>query len=183
MRRAGRAASACLAALLVVHGALFTAGCSHARPPAPAGLLERFAPAMKVTNRSFFMNPVVVDRAGSKKRAMVLVAPAAASAPLEGPVGRIRLQLEIVPVFNVGDGILMEIWLRDSEPPVRVCSRYFNPGRRFEDRRWTPVTVDMNVHRGDAQLEIRVSAGPGGNLTGDWLAFADLHISRKAEAQ
>jgi hypothetical protein len=142
-------------------------------------MLERFVPAKQAAGRSSLLNPIVLDRAGSKRRAMVLVAPASAIAPLGGDSGRIELQLEAVPVFNVGDGIQMEIWLRDDGPPVRICSRYFDPGRRFEDRRWTSVTVEMNVHRNDAQLEIRVSAGPEGNLTGDWLAFADVSISRK----
>jgi hypothetical protein len=87
------------------------------------------------------------------------------------------------PVFNVSDGIQMEIWLRDDESPTRVYSRYFDPGRRFEDRRWTPVTIDMDVHHKDAQIEISVTGGPDGNLTGDWLAFADVNVSAKAEAQ
>jgi hypothetical protein len=39
----------------------------------------------------------------------------------------------------------------------------------------------MDVRRTDAQLEIRIAGGPEGNLTGDWLAFADLHISARAE--
>ena len=177
--RGRRAASACLTAVLAIHGAFFATGCRGARPSAPAEMLERFVPAKQVARRSSLLNPIVVDRAGSKKKAMVLVAPASAKAPLGGDSGRIELQLEAVPVFNVGDGIQMEIWLLDDGPPARICSRYFDPGRRFEDRRWTPVKVEMNVHRKDAQLEIRVSAGPEGNLTGDWLAFADVSISRK----
>jgi len=180
-REAG--AVVCLAALLLIQGVLFATGCSHASQPAPINLLERFVPAMPAADRSHFLNPIVVDRGGVRKNAMVLVAPAAAKTSLEGIHGRMELHLLVVPVFNVGDGIQMEIRLLDDAQPVQVCSRYFDPGRRFEDRRWTPVTIPMDVHRKDAQLEIRVSGGPEGNLTGDWLAFAELCISMVAERQ
>ena len=171
----------CLATLLVLQGALFATGCAHAPRPAPGGLLERFVPAMLGADRASFRAPVSVDRAGGKKISMVLVAPSAAKASLEGFRGRIELHFMAVPVFNVGDGIQMDIWLLDEGPPVQICSRYFDPGRRFEDRRWRPVTIAMDVRRTDAQLEIRIAGGPEGNLTGDWLAFADLRISARAE--
>jgi hypothetical protein len=179
--RAGQAASICVAALVAIHGILLGAGCSHAPMPVQPNLLERFTPAMSVADRRSFLNPVVVDRGGLKKNAMVLIAPVAAKAPLEGSRGRAELHFMVVPVFNVGDGIQMEIWLLDEGKSAQVFSRYFDPGRRFEDRRWTPVTVAMDLDREDVQLEIRVSAGPEGNLTGDWLAFADLSISTGAE--
>jgi len=182
-RRATGAAAVCLGWILALQGTMSTAGCSHAGLPAPANLLERFVPVMQVAGRGSYQNPIVVDRAGSKKVAMVLVAPAAAKASLEGWRGPVELQLMVVPVFNVGDGIQMEIWLRDDELATRVYGRCFDPACRFEDRRWTPVVVAMDVHRKDAQLEIRVTGGPVGNLTGDWLAFADARISRKAEAR
>ncbi len=172
----GRSAFSRLAALIAIHGALLATGCSRAPRPVPANVLERFVPVVQSPNRPSLLNPVVVDRAGVKKSAMVLVAPIAVRAPLAGFLGRIELQLAVAPLFNVGDGIQMEIWLLDDGPPVRICTRYFDPGRRFEDRRWTPITATMDVHRRDARLEIRVSGGPEGNLTADWLAFADLHI-------
>ncbi len=183
MGMAGRVAFGFLAVFLTISVVLLVTGCSHTPRPSPNGLLERFVPLMNTAGRSHFRNPVVIDRAGSKRTAMVLVAPAAVRAPLESMPGRIEFSLEVVPVFNVGDGVQMEIWLREGVASSRVYSRYFDPGWRFEDRRWTPVTVAMDVHCRDAQVEIRVSGGPEGNLTGDWLAFADLRISRKAEAQ
>jgi hypothetical protein len=184
--RAGRAAGtaiACLGALLAVHGTLLTAGCSHARGPAPFSLLGRFVPSTPGAGGGSLLGPIVVDRAGVKKRAMVLVAPVAATASLGGFSGRIELKFTTVPVFNVGDGIRMEIRVIDDGPPVLVCSRYFDPGRRFEDRRWTPMSVSMDLHSKDPRLEIRVSGGPEGNLTGDWLAFAGLQISSGTERQ
>jgi hypothetical protein len=181
MKRAGRAASAWLATLLTIHGVLLTTGCSDAHRPVPPNMLDRFTPAIPVADRRSFLNPVVVDRAGLKKNGMILVAPASAKASLEGFHGRIELNLMVVPVFNVGDGIQMEIWLLDGGERVPICRRFFDPGRRFEDRRWTPVTVAMDLNGKDAHLEIRVSGGPEGNLTGDWLVFADLSISMGAE--
>jgi len=111
------------------------------------------------------------------------VAPMVATASLGGFIGKSDLRFIAVPVFNVGDGIQMEVWLTDGGPPVRVCSRYFDPGWRFEDRRWTPISVSMELHRKDARIEIRVSGGPEGNLTGDWLAFADVQLLSGAERQ
>jgi hypothetical protein len=174
---------ACLGALIAVHGTLLTTGCSRARGPVPFSLLGRFVPATPGAGRGLLMGPMVVDRAGIKKRAMVLVAPVTATASLEGCSGRVELKFAIVPLFNVGDGIQMEIRIVDDGPPVIICSRYFDPGRRFEDRRWTPMSVAMDLHSKDPRLEIRVSGGPEGNLTGDWLAFAGLQISSGTERQ
>lgn len=179
--RGGRVAGAWLAVALAVHIMLLATGCSRPPSPSPAGLLEQFALASQVAERSSLKYPFVVYRAGLKKNAMVLVAPIKVKAPLEGLQGRIELQLLVVPVFNVGDGIQMDIWLHDQGSSVKVCSRYFDPGRRFEDRRWLPLTVPMDVRRKDAQFEIDISGGPEGSLTGDWLAFADMRISVRAE--
>ena len=179
--RAARAVVACLGAMLAIHGTLLATGCSRAPQAAPGSLLGRFVPVTPAADHGSLRFPIVLDRGGEKKSAMVLVAPIAVKASLDGFRGRHALHVMVVPVFNVGDGIQMDIRLLDDGLPVQVCSRYFDPGRRFEDRRWTPLAFMMDVRSKDAQLEIRVSAGPQGDLVGDWLAFADLRVSAGAE--
>jgi hypothetical protein len=79
-------------------------------------------------------------------------------------------------VFNIGDGVQMNVFLRRSGIRILVGSRYFDPGRNAEDRSWIPVSIALEVNEGDL-IEIEASAGPQGDLTADWLALNSVVVT------
>jgi hypothetical protein len=106
-----------------------------------------------------------------------LLAPVAIRAGLAGLSGRFTLKLQASPLFNVGDGVQMEVFAGSAGDCRLVCSRYFDPGRLAGDRDWIELEVPVDLSGAvDSYLEIRVSAGPQGNLDADWLALAEVRI-------
>ena len=106
---------------------------------------------------------VEVTRKGQKREAFILVAPAVVRAPLQGALKVMTLQCLAAPVFDVGDGMQMNVYLTKAGNRIPVGGRYIDPGRKAEDRDWIPVAIPLKVTEGD-QLEIEVSAGPQGDL-------------------
>jgi hypothetical protein len=85
------------------------------------------------------------------------------------------------PVFNVGDGLQMDLFLRQAGARHFIAGRYFDAGRKFEDRDWIPIAFPLDLGQDD-QLEIEVSAGPQGNLVADWLALSSFHLAQRKTA-
>jgi hypothetical protein len=99
---------------------------------------------------------------------------------LAGISGPVSLRGWVAAVFNIGDGIQMEMKLMDSNRQLDLYSRRFDPARSSADRDWTPVDIDFNLEAGKTwDLEMTVSAGPQGDLVADWLALADLHVQQR----
>jgi hypothetical protein len=119
---------------------------------------------------------VEVIRKGRKREAFVLVAPAVVKASLHGALREMTLKCLVAPVFDVGDGIQMDVFLDRAAARIPVGHRYFDPGRKAQDRDWIAVTIPLEIHRGD-QLEIDVSGGPQGDLVADWLAFGSVRLT------
>ena len=117
-----------------------------------------------------------VIRKGDRKDALVLLAPAAIRASLQGAKGRKILKCWAAPVFDIGDGIQMSVFIRRVEKRILAGSRYFDPGRKAEDRNWIPIAIPLEIDPGD-QLEIEASGGPQGDLVADWLAFSSLRLT------
>jgi hypothetical protein len=118
-----------------------------------------------------------VIRRGRRRDSIVLTAPAAIHAPLTGLSGNVVLEGLATPVFNVGDGIQMDIFLVGSGTRKLIYNRYFDAGRRAEDRDWIPLAIPLELgNSSDNWLEIRVSAGPQGDYVADWLALSTMHI-------
>jgi len=145
-------------------------------------LVERFTRVVpserKADADGQFVRHEQVVRNGLAKDAMVLVAPVIIRASLAGFSGRALLEGLSTPVYNVGDGMQMEILLLGRGRERVLYSRYYDAGRRIEDRAWIPIRVplDLEAWPPDSQLEIRVSGGPQGDLVADWLAVGALHI-------
>ena len=130
---------------------------------------------------SSFERHFPVVRRGLRMDATVLVAPVAVSAPLTGISGKVILEGLVTPVFNVGDGVQVDIFLTKSGARQRIYSRFFDAGRKAEERDWIPVEVPMELEdSGHAELQVQVSAGPQGDLVADWLAITELKIHRRA---
>jgi hypothetical protein len=118
-----------------------------------------------------------VTRRGRRLATTTLLAPVAIRAGLAGLSGRFTLKLLAAPLFNVGDGVQMEVFAGSAGDCRLICSRYFDPGRLADDRDWVPLAVPVDLSgAADSYLEIRVSAGPQGNLDADWLALAEVRI-------
>jgi hypothetical protein len=109
---------------------------------------------------------------------MVLVAPVVIQASLEGISGRAILEGQSSPVYNVGDGMQMDILLLAPGRERVIYRRYYDAGRRLEDRAWIPINIPLELEEWprDSRLEIRVSGGPQGDLVADWLALSALRM-------
>lgn len=110
---------------------------------------------------------------------MTLVAPLEIRASLAGLSGTHTLKLLATPVFNIGDGLQMDVLVGGAGALKQVYGRYFDAGRKAEDRDWIPLEIALDLSgAGDAYLEIRISGGPQGDLVADWLALAEVRLDR-----
>ncbi len=113
---------------------------------------------------------------------MLLIAPVTIKAGVDGRSGNFTLEAWCSQVFNTGDGIEMDIYLASRGERRKIYSRYFDAGRRAEDRGWIPINVPLILAPvQDARIEIEASAGPQGDLTGDWLALSSVRLVPKSE--
>ncbi len=132
------------------------------------------------SGNSSFVRHFQVVRNGDRRDAILLVAPVSIRASLSDFSGSVLLSLLSTPVFNIGDGIKLDVFLVGPGGESRIFSRYFDPGRQARDRAWIPLEIPVELDgAGRSQVEIRVSAGPRGDLVGDWLALSDLRIVQK----
>jgi hypothetical protein len=141
-------------------------------------LMDRLAPADSNQPDEHFKQDQLVTRRGLRRKALVLVAPVRLHASLQGISGKATLKGWAAPVFNIGDGFQMNLFLSSGGVRYRVGSRYFDSGRRAEDRDWIPVEVSLEIGEND-WLEIEISAGPQGDLVADWLALSELVLDGK----
>jgi hypothetical protein len=141
-------------------------------------LIDRLSPVAPDANIS--RNASVV-RNGLHKDALILVAPVSVRASLRGSSGRMMLVGLATPMFNIGDGIQMDLYLSGAGERRLIGNRYFDAGRRAEDRNWIPIAFPVDLGQED-QLEIKISAGPQGDLVADWLALSSLRLMQRKVA-
>jgi hypothetical protein len=117
-----------------------------------------------------------VIRRGRREKALVLVAPVSLRAPIAARDGRsVHLEALATAVFNIGDGMALDVAIVQGTGRIPVYSRYFDPGRRAADRDWARLDIRLDLQVGpDAEIELRLGPGPQGDLVGDWLALARL---------
>ena len=122
-----------------------------------------------------------VVRNGVARDSMVLEAPVTIHADLSQTADDAALEFLSTPVFNIGDGMQMDVFLTRGGQRRSVYSRYYDAGRRSEDRAWIPVSIPLGpgASRAGEQLEIRVGAGPRGDLVADWLALSMVRVVQK----
>jgi len=142
--------------------------------------LERYPGDVEARNSTAgsFQRDATVTRKGKSLEALVMIAPIRLRAPLDGTMENICLEGLATPVFNIGDGFQLDFLLATDEKSRVIESRFFDPGRRREDREWIPFSVPLNRRGGEEWLEVRVSSGPQGDLVADWLAIAELRLSK-----
>ncbi len=176
-----------LSVAIIVAFSITAVGCASSTAvgqPSPAlNLSELFsantiASGKRTEGGGSFTRHFEVLRNGLTQDAMVLEAPVTIRAALKGITRGAILEGLSTPVFNVGDGMQMDIALIEEGRRRVVFSRYYDAGRRIEDRAWIPLRIplDLNTSPGNAELEIRVSGGPQGDLVADWLALSAMRI-------
>jgi hypothetical protein len=116
-----------------------------------------------------------VVRKGIKRNSIVLVAQSVIRVSLQGVSGKRTFKFWAAPVFEVGDGMQMNLYLRRTGERFFVGGRYFDSGRKSEDRDWIAIEAPLEIREGD-QLEIEVSPGPQGDSSADWLALGELRL-------
>ena len=169
-----------LLALFLIAASAGFYGCGSGRPPAndaesAIDLSTRILPIDSGSGG----NPekrLEVVRKGIKRNAIVLVAQSVIRVSLQGVSGKRTLKFWAAPVFEVGDGMQMNLFLRRTKERVSVGGRYFDSGRKSEDRDWISIEAPLEIREGD-QLEIEVSPGPQGDSTADWLALSSLRLT------
>ena len=130
---------------------------------------------------SFSLHQTVVRR-GKPRDAIVLVAPATIRAPLSGYGGNLLLECDATPVYNIGDGMQLTVAIRTGSAERQIFTRYFDAGRRAEDREWVHLSIPLAVTEpSTSELVITVSGGPHGDLVADWLALASIRIIQRTQ--
>ena len=123
----------------------------------------------------------LVVRKGKRRDCVLLVGPLTIKADLSGLAGEYTLETMGTQVFNTGDGIQMDVYLSSGDERTKLYSRYFDAGRRAEDRDWIPLSIPVISARQDSHIEIVSSAGPQGDLGSDWLALASPRLVLRRE--
>ena len=183
-----RRTARCVAALLpIIAFSVVSEACNTKAQPADVGsasieLANRFVSvaAPWEPESTNFKPHLPVVRNGRRLDSMVLVASAAAQVSLAGISGSMALEALATPVFNIGDGVQMEVLLSKGGNSSVIYTRIFDAGRKAEDRDWIPLAIPLEL--GDPApgwLVIKASAGPQGDLVGDWLALSNLRVVRR----
>jgi hypothetical protein len=119
-----------------------------------------------------------VYRSGVTRDSIVLEAPARIRASLSGISGKMLISGSASHLFNIGDGLQLDIILVQKGAERLIFSRYIDPGRKAADRSWIPIEAFLEPDGAkETELEIRVSAGPQGDLTADWLGIASIGLT------
>ena len=138
-------------------------------------LMDRLAPTDPSQPDSHFRQDQLVTRKGVRKKAVAMIAPVCIHASLQGVSGKATLKGWAAPVFNIGDGLQMDLFLKRGGIRYQIGSRYFDAGRKAEDRDWIFLEVPLEIGEED-WLEMEISAGPQGDLVADWLALSEMRV-------
>ena len=159
---------------------IWGAGCPAGQRLAPyAALEERFVLVGSASDgEPKLYRDFEVIRRGRREKALVLVAPVSLRAPVAARDGKsVHLEALAAAVFNIGDGMALEVAIVRGTGRIPVYSRYFDPGRRAADRDWARLDIRLDSPVApDAEVELRLGPGPQGDLVGDWLALAGLRL-------
>lgn len=114
-------------------------------------------------------------RAGERRNGVALIAPVRISVPVNSTRGSFEFKCFAAPVYNIGDGVTLEILWEDRSGARSLLRRRFDAARRSEDRRWAEISVPVRIEEG-GRIVFAASAGPGGDLVADWVAVAEPRI-------
>ena len=142
-------------------------------------LRDRLSVVTPETGGSFSPH-FAASRNGVGRDSILLIPPTKVRASLQGITGPVMLEGIVTPVYNIGDGMQLDIVLIDGGTRRGVYSRYYDPGRKAEDRNWIPLYIPLDLPRGhDIRIELMVTAGMQGDLVADWLAVSELRVVQR----
>ena len=185
-----REISRSLLAVVGIAAILFETSCSSTRvasePPPGIDLQDRLlsdtlGAAKRNEGGGSFTRHFKVVRNGVARDSVVLEAPVTIRAELGKAADGATLEFLSTPVFNIGDGMQLDVFVTRNGKRRGVYSRYYDAGRKLEDRAWIPVSIPLapgDSAAGD-YLEIRVGGGPQGDLVADWLALSMVRVVQK----
>lgn len=111
-------------------------------------------------------------REGQRRESVVLTA----GATFEIEVANARLHrcvsLMAAMPFNLGDGALLKIALRDGIRPGANLQVFLDPTHTRAHRGWVPVRLEVPAGQDQVRLLFEVSAGTRGDYTADWIGLA-----------
>lgn len=160
------------------------AGSRQRAPDVLLDLTDRFSPVPPVDrhtdgNAGFFPK-LPVTRKGKREDALVLVAPIRVRATFSGVTGQVFFEALAAPVFNLGDGIQLEVSVSNDREEKLLFERHFDGAAQASDRDWIGLEIPIDLGAGGTwHLEMRAAAGRRGDLTGDWLAVARPRLRRR----
>lgn len=124
---------------------------------------------------------MTVTASGDKRGAFVQIAPSRISFDLVIPEAS-RLQFAVATVWNAGDGVMATIDVEQATGSDRIFEQWVRPWVPGTGT-WAEYDIDLSKYRNrQVRLVFTVDPGPNGDATADWLAWADLRISRVIES-
>lgn len=78
-----------------------------------------------------------------------------------------------------GDGVVFNIYIEDNSGIHLVFSQYLDPKHHEQDRRWLPISVNLNEFNGKlVRLILEVNSGPAGDQRYDWAGWGIPRLER-----
>ena len=139
-------------------------------------LMDKFTPVDPDPSSTQFHQSLLVIRNGDRRDALAVVAPVTIHAQLKNVSKQMTLEGFAAPMFNMGDGFRMNVFLERDGQRQLIGSRYFDPGRNADHRKWMPIRMTLTPEEND-QLEIQVTTGPQNDSVADWLALSSLRLT------
>ena len=76
-----------------------------------------------------------------------------------------------------GDGVVFEIYVEDDAGIHLLFSQYVDPKHHQQDRRWSPVSLDLSAYAGKlVRVIFSVNGGPASDIRYDWSGWAEPRL-------
>lgn len=112
-------------------------------------------------------------RGGVQRDALVLTPGAAFdSGPLTTENRRTCVSVFVAMPFNLGDGAILTISTIGKAEESEALRLNIDPAHNREHRAWIPLRIRLPKATSPIHIRFRVTAGPLGDGTGDWIGIA-----------
>ena len=127
---------------------------------------------------------------GREKKILFAHAPAKIEYRVKVPVqSQLQFSIGLLPDAwspEKGDGVLFEISLRDDQSQRSIFSRYIDPKKRAEDRKWFDYSLDLTSY-GGKEVFLIFATLPGidnrQDNNSDWSVWGDIRLNDPAKQE
>lgn len=78
-----------------------------------------------------------------------------------------------------GDGVVFEIYISDDDSEELVFSKYIDPKKNLEERKWNDFEIDLSEYAGkNVTIVLSTLPGPKNDANWDWAFWGDLRIEK-----